>query len=86
MMMPDKDQKKMELSLQLRYMENFARMFGSDHAKKVEMARVSLRELQKLDPHVMTVAMTMVGCEGFMELIDKREELIVEAAKGGLKP
>jgi hypothetical protein len=82
----NKEHEKLKLKMQLRYMENFARMFGPEHAQKVEMARITLREMQKLDPHAMTVAMTMVGCEGFVELIDKHEELIVAIAQSEFKP
>lgn len=72
---------------QLRYMENFAKGFGPEHHTKVEMARATLREMQKMDPHTMSVAMTMVGCEGFMELVDKHEKLVMEMmAKSGFKP
>jgi hypothetical protein len=85
-MTPDKEIERLKLKLQLRVMENFVRSFGGDHFAKVEAARVVLREMQKLDPHVMTVAMTMVGCEGFMELLDKQEELVLEMAKHGFKP
>lgn len=85
-MMFNKQEEKLKLMMQLRYMENFARMFGPEHAQKVEMARATLRQMQKLDPHVMTVAMTMVGCEGFVDLIDKQEELMVEMAKNGFTP
>lgn len=82
----DKEQEKLKMRLQLKYMENFSKSFGPEHFQKVEMARLSLREMQKLDPHAMTVAMTMVGCEGFIELIDKHEELIIEMARSGFKP
>lgn len=82
----DKEQEKLKLQLQLRYMENFSKGFGPEHYQKVEMARATLREMQKLDPHVMTVAMTMVGCEGFMGLLEHQEELIVEMARNGFKP
>lgn len=77
----NKQEEKLRMMVQLKYMENFSRLFGPDHQRKVEMARQTLREMQKLDPHVMTVAMTLVGCEGFIELIDKQEELITEIAK-----
>lgn len=79
----DKEMEKLKLKLQLKHMENFSRSFGPDHHKKVEMAKVILREMQKLDPHVATIAMTIVGCEGFSDLIDKQEELMIEMAKNG---
>lgn len=80
----DKNEQKLRMVLQLKYMDNFARMFGPDHHKKVEEAKRVLREMQKLDPHVMTVAMTVVGCEGFIDMIDHSEELAVEIAKNKL--
>jgi hypothetical protein len=77
----DPEIEKLKMRTQLKYMENFSRMFGPDFDKKVQMARVALREMQKIDPNVMTVAMTMTGCEGFMELVDKQEEIMIEIAK-----
>lgn len=77
----NKEEEKLKMMMQLRYMEGFSRMFGAEHHQKVEMAKKALREMQKLDPHVMTVAMTMVGCEGFIDLTDKHEEMILEIAK-----
>jgi len=50
-------------------------MFGPDHLRKVEIARASLREMLKLDPLVMTHALTMVGCEGMIDMVDRREEI-----------
>lgn len=81
MMIFDKELEKLKLRTQLRYMENFSRMFGPEEHAKVEHAIKTLREMQKIDPRAMTIAMTMVGCEGFEQLIENQEEIIKELAK-----
>jgi hypothetical protein len=72
---------EVEVGLYIRQMENMVRLFPVDDQRKIQMARETLRQMQKMDPVCVTIAMVLVGGEGFTDLIKRREEVMKDLAK-----
>lgn len=69
---------KEKLRQQLASMEMMVSLLPPELREKIAMAKDNLREMRKIDPIPMSIAMALVGCEGYGELID----LIDQAEKG----
>lgn len=72
---------EVQVGLYIRQMENMVKLFPPDDQRKIQIAREALRQMQKMDPVCVTIAMVLVGGEGFADLIKRREEVMTEIAK-----